>query len=71
MRRRRPTDAELIWAAFLTVPEKDRLARSYEAMSEHARGVWLAIAKMNIAGGWLPEWNGNELRFLEDNRQSF
>lgn len=55
-KRRKWTDAELIWAAYSTVPAKDRRVTSYDELTEHAKTVWLAIAKRYIANGSDPPW---------------
>jgi hypothetical protein len=53
-RRRRVTDAELIWAVYTQeAPADIRLCQTYDEMTDHARAIWLDIAKRLLANGAL------------------
>ena len=51
MKRSKPTEAELAWAMYLTVPDDLRLVASYAEMTAEARRTWLVIAKRHLAAG--------------------
>lgn len=52
MKKQRITDEELLWAAYLEVPEETRMCKDISEMSEQAKATWLAIAKRQLACGW-------------------
>ena len=45
------TEAQMIWAMYLTNPAEVRTARTYDGLSPAARSTWLEAAKRYTAAG--------------------